>query len=143
MINIRTFKKDDLNEIAIIESLCFSTPWSHNALCDFAGYEHNSILVAEQDNGVVGYITYSCIIDEIQIANVATHPDYRKQDVAKNLVETLKTLNKDFSIITLEVRQSNIPAQNLYQKCGFEIAGKRRNFYSSPTEDAILMNYTF
>lgn len=143
MINIRNFQITDLSEIAKIEILCFSQPWSYDALCDFTKYNHNHILVAEKDNKVAGYITYSAILDEVQIANVATHPDFRRQGIGKKLIEALISNSNGCSVITLEVRQSNQPAKNLYAKCGFEITATRKNFYSSPVEDAILMNYTF
>ena len=142
---IRNYNTHDLEAIAEIEKLCFSSPWSLNALNDFIKFPHNRILVATTNNTVVGYITHTCIFDEIQIANVATHPKFRKQGIAFALIENLINSNNngDVAIITLEVRQSNIPAQNLYTKCNFDVAGTRKNYYSSPTEDAILMNFTF
>lgn len=145
MINITKFDNIDLIEIAEIELLCFSSPWSFNALNEFTKYEHNKILVAKIDSKIAGYVTYTCIFDEIQIANVATHPNYRKQGIAYALIGHLISDGKsnNSALITLEVRTSNIPAINLYKKCGFESCGLRKNYYSYPTEDAILMNYTF
>ena len=135
---------DDLEAIAEIEALSINPPWSYKALCNFTRYDTNKILVAKKDNRVVGYITYSIVLDEVQIANVATHPDFRRMGIAQKLLTYLYEEAKagGMSLITLEVRHSNEPAIKLYQKCGFAVVGRRKNYYKNPTEDAILMNLT-
>ena len=143
-IYISHHAQDDLKAVAEIESVSINPPWSYKAISDFAEYDTNRILVAKIDDTVVGYITYSVVLDEVQIANVATHPDFRKRGIGKDLLTTLFNLAKenDMHIITLEVRQSNIPAINLYEKCGYELSGRRKNYYKNPTEDALLYNLT-
>ena len=141
-INITHHASDDLTAIAEIESVSINPPWSYKAICDFAEYDTNKILVAKIEDTVVGYITYSIIIDEIQIANVATHPDFRKQGIGSKMLSALYDIavqNKMY-VITLEVRQSNTPAIMLYEKSGYEQVGKRKNYYKNPTEDALLYN---
>ena len=141
-IYITDYTKDDLKAIAEIESVSINPPWSYTAICDFTEYDTNKILVAKLDNTVVGYITYSAIIDEVQIANVATHPDFRKQGIGRKMLTALQDMAKkeNMAVITLEVRQSNTPAIMLYEKCGYEQVGRRKNYYKNPTEDAILYN---
>ena len=91
---------------------------------------------------VYGYITYSVVLDEVQIANVAVHPDQRRRGIAENLLKSLYASSKasGMSVITLEVRESNKPAICLYKKCGYKEVGRRKKYYKSPDEDAILMN---
>ena len=133
---------EDLEAISEIEKVSINSPWSYKALCDFAECDTSRILVAKLDNVVVGYITYSVVLDEVQIANVATHPEYRRRGIGEKLLNFLYDESKasGMYVITLEVRQSNEPAINLYRKCGYDEVGRRKNYYKNPTEDAILMN---
>ncbi len=135
---------DDLYAIAEIEKVSINPPWSYKAICDFSSYETSRIIVAKYDGIVAGYITSSAVLDEIQIANVATHPNYRRLGIGEKLMTFLSEEAKcsGRSVITLEVRNSNTPAIRLYEKCGFERVGVRKNYYKNPSEDAVLMNLT-
>ena len=143
-ISISDYSPNALEAISEIEKECFSEPWSLNALNEFISSAFNNILVLKCDNKVAGYITYTKIFDEIQIANVAVSPNYRRKGFGFMLVSDLigKAKSEDVQLITLEVRKSNTAAYLLYEKCGFETVGERKNYYSKPTENAILMNYT-
>lgn len=134
--------KDDLEAIAEIESVSINPPWSFKAICDFSECDTSRILVAKIDKIVVGYITYSVVLDEVQIANVATHPDFRRKGIGEKILMYLYDEAKEGNmyVITLEVRESNEPAIRLYEKCGYCEVGRRKNYYKNPTEDAILMN---
>lgn len=94
-------------------------------------------LVAEIDGKAVGYMGLQIFSGEGYVTNVAVLPQYRKQGIAKALITEQMKNHMDF--ITLEVRESNIPAVNLYTKMGFKNVGVRPNFYSNPTENAIIM----
>ena len=134
--------KSDLEAVSEIEKVSINPPWSYKAICDFAECDTSRILVAKIDETVVGYITYSVVLDEVQIANVATHPDYRRMSIGQKLLSHLFSESKaeNMYVITLEVRESNEPAAKLYRKCGYVEVGRRKNYYKNPTEDAILMN---
>ena len=75
------------------------------------------------------------------VTNIATLPAYRRQGIAKALIKT--AMQNEMEFITLEVRESNIPAFRLYEKLGFSEVGRRPNYYSNPVEDAILMTRYF
>lgn len=98
-------------------------------------------LTAEAEGKVVGYVGLMYVLDEGYISNVAVHPDYRRRGIAQALVRALakRAEAKFLSFVTLEVRESNEGARALYEKCGFKIVGRRKNYYEKPTEDAILM----
>lgn len=138
----RYYIESDLESIAKLEEMCINPPWSLNALCEFTTYDTSRILVASYNYEVYGYITYSIVLDEVQIANVAVHPDQRRRGIAENLLKSLYASSKasGMSVITLEVRESNKPAICLYKKRGYQEVGRRKNYYKSPAEDAILMN---
>ena len=142
---IRPYIESDLEQIAVIEKECFSQPWSFKALKEFTESAFSGILILEYEDEVAGYITYTHIFEEIQIANVAVSNLFRRKGIATSLIRKLIEYGAENNLdyITLEVRQSNIPAINLYSNNGFEKVGVRKKYYSTPTEDAILMNYTY
>ena len=130
-----------LDDVYIIETECFSHPWSRQSIEDELNNETSLFLVAKEENEVIGYIGMSIVIDEGYIFNVAVRESYRNKGVATALINELVTYGKknNFSFITLEVRESNLPAISLYSKFGFIKAGERKNYYSNPKENAILM----
>ena len=144
-VNIRSASIDDLKQISIIEDECFSAPWTLKALTDFFSLEYSHILVADYNGEIAGYVTYSIILDELQIANVAVSQRFRRMHIGSFIIDKLiiEGTKRNCSIAYLEVRKSNIPAIALYKNCGFCIVGERKNFYASPTENALLMNYIF
>lgn len=130
-----------LDDVYIIETECFSHPWSKQSLEEELNNETSLFLVAKEENEVIGYIGMSIVIDEGYIFNVAVRKNHRNKGVATALINELVTYGKknNFSFITLEVRESNLPAISLYSKFGFIKAGERKNYYSNPKENAILM----
>ncbi len=143
-INIGFADKIHAYEISQIEEMCFSLPWSQNAISDFLNYDYNKILCAFYDGNIVGYISYSLICGECSIENVAVKPSFRKCGIGSLILQRLLELLKEQAAesIFLEVRKSNTPAINLYKKHGFLQCGERKNFYSKPTENALLMSLT-
>lgn len=133
-----------LKAIAKLENTCFSTPWSENALLE-AFSAGTKFFVAVKGEKVLGYIGISCILDEGYITNVAVFPEYRRQGVGKALLERVFSLARDegLSFVSLEVRESNIPAITLYENLGFRQEGKRKNFYTAPVEDALILTKRF
>jgi len=93
------------------------------------------------DGEVVAYIVYWQIRDDVQINNVAVHPDHRGLGLGEAMMRyaIAKVRAAGASFITLEVRQSNAAAVTLYKKLGFEILGTRKNYYTKPDEDAHVM----
>ncbi|WP_294468145.1 ribosomal protein S18-alanine N-acetyltransferase [uncultured Ruminococcus sp.] len=134
-----------LDDVYIIETECFSHPWSRQILEDELNNETSLFLVAKEENEVIGYIGMSIVIDEGYIFNVAVREKYRKKGVATALINELITYGKknNFCFLTLEVRESNRPAISLYSKFGFLKAGERKDYYSNPKENAILMTKYF
>lgn len=133
-----------IEEIARLEKECFSSPWSADGLNAESDNNFARFYVAFIGDKIAGYIGSHNVLGEVYITNVAVFPELRRKGVGKALVEFLvsemKSENADF--VTLEVRESNQNAISLYEKCGFEKVGKRKDFYEKPREDAVLMtNY--
>ena len=140
-ISIRKVKFEDLDDIMEIENKSFSVPWSRES---FEGELLNSMALytcLEFDGKVVAYVGLWKIYDEGHITNVAVLPSYRGLGLSKILLSNLFNICTDNGIdrLTLEVRESNTVAINLYQNMGFVNAGRRPRYYSNPVEDAIIM----
>lgn len=135
---------DHIKEIALLEKVCFSTPWSEQTITD-AHKTGTRFFVAVDGKKVLGYVGISAIIDEGYITNVAVFPEHRKKGVATALLLKLFSFAKEnnLSFISLEVRESNHNAISLYEKMGFLTEGKRKNFYTSPLEDALILTKRF
>lgn len=145
MIEIVPMGYAHTKELARLEAECFSSPWSQKALEEELEHENAHFLVALIEGEVAGYVGMLHVLDEGDICNVAVFPRFRRKGVATALIEELFCYGqqKKLSFITLEVRRSNMGAQSFYQTMGFEPIGVRKNFYSDPQEDAVLMNYYF
>lgn len=133
---------NDVDNIMIVENLSFSIPWSKSAfVLEFEKNTFSRYLVAKSNNIGIGYIGMWKVYDEGHITNIAVHPEFRGEGIGKKLIWELIKLAKDEEIakMTLEVRRSNIIAQNLYKKFGFVEEGFRKSYYADNGEDAIIM----
>jgi len=128
-----------LDTLAEIEKACFHAPWSADMLREELG--KGLFLVAEQDGAVAGYVGCQTVLDEGYITNVAVSPDCRRQGIGRALIAELTERAKraGLAFVTLEARASNAPAITLYEGAGFRRVGVRKNFYTAPAEDAVLM----
>jgi ribosomal-protein-alanine N-acetyltransferase len=141
---IRRMKVSDLAEVRSIETLSFTNPWSETT---FRGEIQNTsisfplVVVHRPGEEVVGYIIFWHIGEDVQVNNIAVHPDYRGRGIGEALMRHVidKVRAKGATFINLEVRLSNAGAVALYKKLGFEILGERKNYYTHPDENAYLM----
>ena len=140
MTEIVRLGREHISSVAQIEKLCFSDPWSESALETLLDGDH-VCLVALVDGVVAGYVGMYFVLDEGNVINVAVHPLYRRQGLARTLLRELLTISVDLglAVLFLEVRESNESARALYVSEGWEYLGKRKNYYSHPIEDAVLM----
>lgn len=138
---IRPMQDEDIKAVWEIENASFSVPWTETGLKEGLQNETGRFLVAVRDNVAVGYIGANCILDEAYLNNVAVLPQYRKNGIARallvSLISRFKAQNTAF--VSLEVRTSNEPAISLYKSLGFTQRGIRKNFYSEPSEDALIL----
>lgn len=144
-MKIEKMTKEHLESVYLIETECFSHPWSKQSLENELNNDTSLFWVAIVNNDVIGYIGMSVVIDEGYIFNVAVSQAHRKKGIGSALINELVTYGKknNLCFITLEVRESNINAQSLYSKFGFIKVGERRDYYSNPKENAILLTKYF
>ena len=141
---IRRMQEGDLAAVLTIEAMSFSNPWSDNA---FRGEIQNTsisfpfVVVRRPGEEVVAYIVFWQVRDDVQINNLAVHPDCRGLGIGEALMQfaVAKVRGGGAVFMTLEVRQSNTAALALYKKFGFEVLGMRKNYYTKPDEDAFVL----
>lgn len=141
---IRRMREADLAAVRAIEAMSFSNPWSEDT---FRGEIQNTpvssplVVVRRPGDEVVGYLIYWQIRDDVQVNNIAVHPECRGRGLGEAMMRfaIAKVRAAGAEFMTLEVRQSNTSAVALYKKLGFEALGTRKNYYTRPDEDACVM----
>ena len=140
-VKIERLTRQMLCEIAEIERICFSSPWSEKSLELLLGDGAVGFAATLDGKGVVAYAGMLTVLDEGQITNVATLPEYRGRGFARAIMLSLEEYAREnnISLLSLEVRWSNDAARALYCSLDWCEVGVRKNFYKQPTEDAIIM----
>ena len=140
-MRITLMESAHVSQVAQLEKLCFSAPWSENSISSELTNPLSCWLVALDGDRVAGYVGSQTVLDESDMMNIAVDPQYRRQGIAQALVEELvKCLaRKGSRCLTLEVRASNAGAIALYRKLGFVQVGLRKNYYRNPIEDAMIL----
>jgi ribosomal-protein-alanine N-acetyltransferase len=144
-IKLDFMRKEDMDQVLAIEQASFSKPWSRNLfLSEFRSPTVSTLMVALADapvRTVIGFIIFWIVADEMHILNLATAPEYRRKGIARRLVLAAmkRAYGKGAIRVFLEVRMSNAPAQKLYSSLGFTGTAVRRDYYDTPTEDALVM----
>lgn len=137
--------KEDVKSVALLERECFDSPWTEETLYEETTNPTARFFVAKENGKLIGYIGSNNILGEVFITNIAVLKEFRRKGVASALLnELIKNCREEkASYLTLEVRKSNISAIKLYEKFGFAHVGERKEFYSDPTENALLYTLDF
>lgn len=141
-IKIAPMTLKDLDRVLEIESRSYGNPWSRRAfVSELTDNTYAHYYVAKLDDLIVGYVGMWVILEEAHITNIAVDPDYRRMGIGQHMLETMFEKAREFGAtrMTLEVRVSNVTAQNLYKKLGFAERGIRKGYYTDTNEDAIIM----
>jgi ribosomal-protein-alanine N-acetyltransferase len=140
---IRKMTVNDVPAVVDLDQKSFSLPWPERSFrFELTDNPASRCWVAELDGNIVGMIVVWLIVDEAHVATIATHPDFRRKGIAKRLLSHAlqKLMEQGARSSFLEVRESNLAAQEMYRKFGYEETGRRRRYYKDNDEDAILMN---
>ena len=144
MITFHNIDKNDAKELSRLDEKCFSSPWSEASFSNEASNPLAQYVIAKADEKVVGYAGFWQVVDEGQITNIAVLNEYRRKGIARQMLEILiqKAKERQISVLSLEVRESNFSAISLYEKFEFHKVGLRKDYYKNPTENAVLMDLT-
>jgi ribosomal-protein-alanine N-acetyltransferase len=145
-IYLRTALPEDIPEVAELERICYGDPWPASS---FAALPDNSrvfFTVARHDvrGPVAGYVVAWYVMDEAELANLAVAPDLRGQGIGQALLDAMLSdaSARGAAQVYLEVRESNAAARQLYGTRRFEEVGRRKRYYRTPTEDALILRRT-
>ncbi|MDE0034719.1 MAG: ribosomal protein S18-alanine N-acetyltransferase [Deltaproteobacteria bacterium] len=138
---LRSMTVADIDEVMAIETAAFASPWSRQFFLEELQATHAKSVLCQRDGKPIGYVIYWELPGELDIHNVAVHPRFRRQGVARAMLADIieRATSRGFRRMTLEVRKSNDPAQTLYRSLGFEVCGLRKGYYSDNGEDAWVM----
>ncbi|MBQ7485680.1 MAG: ribosomal protein S18-alanine N-acetyltransferase [Oscillospiraceae bacterium] len=146
-IRIVPMGREHLDALASLEQICFSRPWSRKMLEEELENQCAAFLVAQEadSDSVLGYAGLLVVADEGYITNVAVQPACRRRGIATQLLQVFDRFARGhrLAFLTLEVRPSNTAAIALYNTFGFEEAGRRKNYYDLPREDALILTKTY
>ena len=142
VLEIIRMDEGNYKEVAAIEAECFAQPWSEKTFFEELSNPNAHTYAAIADGEAAGFLSVWEVCGEVSINNIAVREAYRRKGIARALLQHMLDELSQAVSVTLEVRRSNAAAIALYESFGFERVGERRNFYSQPTEDAILMTKT-
>ena len=134
-------QQSHIAQIAALETQCFSDPWSETSVRSELSNPLSLWLVAQDGGKVVGYVGSQSVAPEADVMNLAVAPEWRSRGIGRALMTALiaQLHSRGITALFLEVRISNLPAQNLYRGLGFVEVGRRPKYYVNPTEDALIL----
>lgn len=140
VLTVRAVTEADLPALTALEAKCFNDPWSCASL-QMLTHSGGTGLICLADGQPVAYCGALTVLDEADILRIATLPELRRRGVASKLLNALvdRLGTAGVSRITLEVRESNLPARALYISSGFTEIGLRKDYYNRPRESAVIM----
>ena len=143
-MTFREMLVEDLDQVMEIENDLISPPWTREGFFTFLLKDENMFFVVEEKGQILGYCSMQTVLDEGDILNVAVTRDRQKEGIGYFLVDSMLMLAaaRGIHIVHLEVRESNGSARRLYQRLGFKEDGFRKNYYTEPVENAVLMTKT-
>ena len=145
MIEEKTAFKDEqlAYELWQLSEDAFSTgsPWTKEQFLTDIQQPQTNYLVVRQENKIIGFLGYTRVLDEVEVTNLAVLTTEQQKGIARQLLQEMlqrEKANQAYSVF-LEVRQSNVAAQHLYESEKFRQVGKRKAYYHEPDEDAVIM----
>lgn len=139
-IEIIPMTEASARDVAELETVCFADPWPYQSFINTLSNDHAAYYTLYSDGSFAGYIGMYDLVDEVSIINVAVAPGSRGKGFGARLMNEAEEFAKErgCTSVALEVRESNLPARALYEKMGYVMYGRQKNYYTNPKEDAIL-----
>jgi len=142
-LTLREMRPEDLPQVHAIEEYFEKSPWSMRSFSHELQSKDSILKVGEFNGQIVGYICIKILLDVAHIMKIMVIPEFRRKGIGTRLAQAcIDVLRVKNSVrkLTLEVRESNLPAINFYKKLGFKLNGIRRSYYVRPEEDALIMS---
>jgi [ribosomal protein S18]-alanine N-acetyltransferase len=136
-------KPEEIDDILSIEQASFTNPWTREMYVAELKNQGVSFffLARDKNRRIVGFCSFWRVLDELHINNLAVLPEFRRSGIATALLRRVlaEAVRLGTRRTMLEVRRSNVPAQELYQRFGFTVSGVRSKYYTNPPEDALVL----
>ena len=142
MLEIRKMQESDVDAVSALEAKVFTLPWSRALILkDIKENKSARFFTAKEDGVLAGYAGFWLLQDEMNIVNVAVHPEQRKKGVGKALLKHIlaEGVREGAKIATLDVREGNVAARKLYESAGFIMIAVRKKYYTDNQENALVM----
>lgn len=134
---------DDLDGVLAVEHVSFTNPWTREMYVADLKNEGVSFIYLARDDArrIIGFCSFWRVFEELHINNVAVLPEHRRGGIARRMLINVLDDGARAGVrrALLEVRRSNVAARQLYEELGFSVAGVRRDYYSHPVEDALVL----
>lgn len=133
--------EEDIHDVLRLEKECFSDPWTEELIRSSESTGMDVYLVLREDTGIVGYCIFRILAGEGELFRIGVAKEHRGRGYGKKLMDAMVAYSKASGVaaISLEVREGNEPALNLYKSFGFKPEAVRKGYYRDPEEDAIIM----
>jgi [ribosomal protein S18]-alanine N-acetyltransferase len=140
-VEIRTMRSADLPQVMLIELSTFTMPWTESTFRGLLRRRDSDLFVADIKGEIAGYAVFWAVIDQGELGNVAVDESFRGKGIGSKLIKAVldRATERGVQEVFLEVRKSNVRAQDLYKTFGFSEVGRRKNYYLEPLEDALVM----
>lgn len=138
---IREMGWEDIERVAELEAVSFSVPWSAGMLNDTWKNPAATCLLAMEGEELLGYCALMVVLDEGELCRLGVFPEFKRRGVGSALIDRMIEFmqGQGVHVISLEVRENNLPAISLYEKKGFRRIGLRKNYYKKPLENGLTM----
>ena len=142
-VHVRWMVRRDFAQVLAIEQACFEFPWTEHDFRRCLQQPNCLGIVAEYVERVVGFAIYETPKSRIHITNIATDPEFQRQNIARQMIQKLvtKMIYQRRQKIMIEIRETNLPALLCFRALGFRVATILKNFYEGQNEDAYVLQY--
>jgi [ribosomal protein S18]-alanine N-acetyltransferase len=140
-VKVRDMTHDDIDDVVALENACYTVPWSEATFRGLLRRRDADMIVLHSGSEIVGYAAFWAVLDQGELGNVAIAARWRGRGLGAQLVAEIirRAARRGVREVFLEVRPLNDAARKLYERFGFAMVGRRRNYYQEPVEDALVM----
>jgi len=142
-VQVRWMVRRDFDQVLAIEKTCFEFPWTAEEFLQCLQQPNCLGMVAEHEERIVGFVVYETPKNRLFITNIAVEPELQRHGIARQIIQKLvtKLIHQRRQKITIEIRETNLPALLCFRALGFKSTNTLKNFYEEQSEDAYVLQY--
>jgi len=142
-VQVRWMVRRDFAQVLTIEESCFEFPWTAEEFLQCLQQPNCLGMVAEYEERIVGFVIYETPKNRLFVSNIAVVPEFQRHGIARQMIQKLvtKMIHQRRQKITIEIRETNLPALLCFRALGFKSTNILKNFYDEQSEDAYVLQY--